>query len=64
MTFKREPNTEYILSLWALLLKWYKDSPVTFKLNGLTVHDYDKGFRWKQVNDFDIEKEVLYEIKA
>lgn len=65
--------------LWALLLKWDKDSPVTFKPNGLTVHDYDKRFymedigvlkvgdkrfRWKQVNDFDIEKEVLYEIKA
>lgn len=30
--------------LWALMLKWDNDSPVTFKPNGLTVHDYDKRF--------------------
>lgn len=30
--------------LWALMLKWDNDSPVTFKANGLTVHDYDKRF--------------------
>lgn len=49
---------------WELLLKWDNDSPVTFKPDGHTVHDYeirfaaeDKGlivpgdsrFRWKQV---------------
>ena len=65
--------------LWTLLLKWDKDSPVTFRPNGLTVSDYDKRFymedigilkagdkrfRWKQVNEFDIEKEVPYETKA
>lgn len=31
--------------LWALLLKWDKDSPVVFKPNGHTVHDYDERFR-------------------
>ncbi len=30
--------------LWQLLLKWDKDSPVTFKGNGHTVHDLDKRF--------------------
>jgi 3'-phosphoadenosine 5'-phosphosulfate sulfotransferase (PAPS reductase)/FAD synthetase len=30
---------------WALMLKWDKDSPVTFKPDGRTVHDFDKRFR-------------------
>lgn len=51
--------------LWALLLKWDNDSPVTFKPDGTTVHDFDKRFeledkglllpndrtfRWSQLN--------------
>lgn len=31
--------------LWKLLLKWDLDSPVTFKADGHTVHDFDKRFR-------------------
>lgn len=31
--------------LWKLLLKWDIDSPVTFKPNGRTVHDYEKRFQ-------------------
>lgn len=31
--------------LWALTLKWDKDSPVTFKADGHTVHDFDRRFR-------------------
>lgn len=31
--------------LWALLLKWDKDSPVTFKTDGHTVHDFDRRFQ-------------------
>ena len=31
--------------LWALLLKWDADSPVFFKPNGHTVHDYDRRFQ-------------------
>lgn len=31
--------------LWALMLKWDKDSPVTFKADGHTVHDYDRRFQ-------------------
>lgn len=30
--------------LWQILLKWDKDSSVTFCSNGRTVHDYDKRF--------------------
>ena len=30
--------------LWALMLKWDKASPVTFKADGHTVHDYDRRF--------------------
>ena len=30
--------------LWALMLKWDADSPVTFKADGHTVHDYDRRF--------------------
>ena len=31
--------------LWALLLKWDNDSPVTFKPDGHTVHDFDRRFQ-------------------
>lgn len=31
--------------LWALLLKWDTDSPVNFKANGHTAHDYDRRFQ-------------------
>ena len=31
--------------LWALLLKWDSDSPVSFKPDGHTVHDFDKRFQ-------------------
>lgn len=30
--------------LWALLMKWDNDSPVTFRADGHTVHDFDKRF--------------------
>lgn len=30
---------------WALLLKWDIDSPVTFKPDGHTVHDFDRRFQ-------------------
>ena len=30
--------------LWQLLLKWDKDSPVTFHADGHTVHDFDRRF--------------------
>lgn len=36
--------------LWALLLKWDKDSPVSFKPDGRSVHDYDKRFSMEDLN--------------
>jgi hypothetical protein len=33
---------------WELLLKWDKYSPVTFKADGHTVHDYDKRFLYEE----------------
>ena len=30
--------------LWALMLKWDNDSPVTFHADGHTVHDFDERF--------------------
>ena len=52
--------------LWAIMLKWDKDSPVPFKPNGRSVHDFerrfqledegfiypdDKIFRWSMLDD-------------
>ena len=37
----RQQHPEY----WALMLKWDLDSPVTFKPDGHTVHDFDKRFQ-------------------
>lgn len=34
--------------LWELLLKWDLDSPVTFRSNGVTVHDIDERFRMEE----------------
>ena len=42
--------------LWQLLLEWDNDSPVTFKADGHTVHDFDRRFR--------LEDEGLIDPKA
>lgn len=34
--------------LWCLLMKWDADSPVVFKPNGHTVHDYDRRFHMEE----------------
>lgn len=31
--------------LWALMLKWDADSPITFRADGHTVHDFDRRFK-------------------
>ena len=33
--------------LWRLLLKWDNDSPVSFKADGHTVHDFDRRFQFE-----------------
>lgn len=42
--------------LWELLLKWDSDSPVTFKTDGHTVHDFDKRFEMEELGLIDIKK--------
>ena len=41
---------------WALLMKWDLDSPVTFKADGHTVHDFDKRFRMEQEGYIDTHR--------
>lgn len=41
---------------WAMLLKWDLDSPVSFKADGHTVHDYDERFRLEDEMLIDPEK--------
>ena len=41
---------------WALLMKWDLDSPVTFKADGHTVHDFDKRFRMEEEGYIDTHR--------
>lgn len=36
--------------LWSMLLKWDADSPVLFKADGQTVHDYDRRFYMEDIH--------------
>lgn len=42
--------------LWELLLKWDNDSPVSFKPDGHTVHDFDERFRLEDEKLIDPDK--------
>ena len=42
--------------LWALLMKWDLDSPVTFKADGHTVHDFDERFRMEVERKIPIDR--------
>lgn len=35
--------------LWSIMLKWDDDSPVTFKADGHTVHDFDRRFKAEEL---------------
>lgn len=48
--------------LWALLLKWDLDSPVTFKADGHTVHDFDERFRLEDEMLIDPEKPFFWKM--
>lgn len=59
--------------LWALLMKWDLDSPVTFHADGRTVHDFDlrfyaedlglvpadRKFRWKMMKSREVNLAVI-----
>ena len=46
--------------LWKLQLKWDEDSPVSFKPDGKTVHDFDKRFLMEDAGLIDPEKRFLW----
>ena len=48
--------------LWALLLKWDKDSPVTFKPDGHTVCDFDKRFELEDKGIISAEGKFRWEM--
>ena len=47
--------------LWALLMKWDLDSPVSFKADGHTVHDFDRRFQMEQDGLIPIGKNFRWE---
>ena len=42
--------------MWAILMKWDLDSPVTFKADGHTVHDFDRRFQWEDMGYIDMRQ--------
>ena len=47
--------------LWDQLLKWDKDSPNSFRSNGVTVHDFDKRFKMEDMGLLDPNNRVYWE---
>lgn len=48
--------------LWKLLLKWDNDSPVSFKPDGHTVHDYDKRFQAEDEGRVPIDRKFRWKM--
>ena len=48
--------------LWALMMKWDLDSPVTFKADGHTVHDFDKRFQMERDGYIDTRRPFRWEM--
>lgn len=46
--------------LWALLMKWDSDSPVTFHADGRTVHDFDRRFQLEDEGLIDPQKPFFW----
>lgn len=46
--------------LWKILLKWDTDSPVSFKADGHTVHDYDKRFEMEDKGLINIDEPFFW----
>lgn len=44
---------------WALMLKWDNDSPVTFRPDGHTVHDFDRRFQLEDEGFISIDDKVF-----
>lgn len=48
--------------LWALLLKWDEDSPVTFRTDGHTVHDLDRRFQLEDDGKIPTDKRFRWDM--
>ena len=48
--------------LWALLMKWDLDSPVTFHADGRTVHDFDRRFQMEDEGLIDRQKPFFWKM--
>lgn len=48
--------------LWNLLLKWDLDSPVTFKADGHTVHDFDRRFAAEDKGKIPIDRRFRWKM--
>ena len=48
--------------LWQLLLKWDLDSPVTFKSDGHTVHDYDRRFQLEEEGEVPMDRRFRWKM--
>ena len=48
--------------LWALLMKWDLDSPVTFKADGHTVHDFDRRFQMEDMGMVPTDRTFRWEM--
>ena len=46
---------------WALMLKWDLDSPVSFKPDGHTIHDFDKRFALEDAELIPIDRQFRWE---
>ena len=47
---------------WELMLKWDNDSPVTFKADGHTVHDFDRRFQFEDEGLIDSKAPFRWEM--
>lgn len=48
--------------LWSLLMKWDLDSPVSFKADGHTVHDFDRRFRMEAERKIPMDRTFRWEM--
>lgn len=47
---------------WALLMKWDLDSPVTFKADGHTVHDFDRRFQMEDEKKIPVDRTFRWDM--
>ena len=48
--------------LWALLMKWDLDSPVSFKADGHTVHDFDRRFQMEDERQVPVGRSFRWDM--